>query len=370
MTPKTNATEPVEKSLSWLPLLSGWSTHPKTRRLRRADGAHEGRWIHLVCTAHQCKAKGRLVMTDGTILTLEDLADSHDRNDEGWEKFIAITQQLEMVKVESDGTIVITSWADWNREAAHEREAAKYKKRSERAEAKIAQMEAQNAELQAQIAEARAYLATPVTEQIPGKSKPSTDTVPDLSRTCPESVPLDVTQMSPNVPHLDLDLDETRHRQRLEERDLREGAERPASTPSPRPPRPVTTQQGLTDKEFLPRISAMYRAVSEATNGKARRIPDADQLALLKRLEAEPWAELDCDYTAIATAIELGVERTLEAIGTGTLTTSKPWLACLKTAEDCIPDALTYLQSVEEAQARGRPIPELPVFAAPIAASG
>lgn len=202
-------TEPLERSLSWFPCLAGWTVHPLCRRLRKADKANPDRWIHLVSVAHQCKAKGRLQMPDGTRLTVEDLAYDHDREDEEWDAFMALCESLGLTQIEADGCIVVANWSNWNREAAHEKESAKYKKRAERSAAEVeklqAQMAAERAKFEADLAESRRYLNDAENQSAPHLPLTCPPSVPELSPACPDPVPRDVAHLSPNVPHLDLD---------------------------------------------------------------------------------------------------------------------------------------------------------------------
>lgn len=336
----TAKTEPKERTLSWLPTPAGWTLHPKCRKLRKADRANPDRWMHVVDQAHKCKAKGRLVMPDGTPLELEDLAHDLRDNEEEWVAFVDLAKELELLRIDPDGAIVVIHWAHWNREAAHEmeREEGKYKKRSQRAEAKLEELQQDKEDLSRQLAEVRAHLSSPV----PTLSQP-VQSVPDLSR--------------PRLEETRLDLDKTREEVSPRERDALTHAQ------SPRPAKPLPSAIGLTGKEFHPRIQAIYQILAEAC-GKPRRLPDKEALVLPKRLREEPWVQLGEDFGAIATAIELGVARTLDAIGTGEAV-DEPWLDALDAAEECIPEALAHVQAVEEARALGLPPPELRALALP-----
>lgn len=272
----TKITEPVERSLSWFPCLAEWTTHPLCRRLRKADKANPDRWTHMVSLAHRCKAKGRLQMADGTVLTVEDLAYDHDREDEEWAEFIALCQQLNLVAVE-DGCVVILNWSNWNRDAAHERETEKQKKRAERAAAKVADLEAKNAALQAQfdaqVAEFRAYLSRPIPDAVPSLSPECPDSVPALSPSCPDAVP----SLSPDVPHLDLD--ETRHRLDESKSNSACAGETLAQTPR----EAAQSQQRVAETEFDVRVRTCYQALT------GRALAGRDEEATLSAMLDPAW---------------------------------------------------------------------------------
>lgn len=146
------------------------------------------------------------------------------------------------------------------------------------------------------------------------------------------------------------------------------------SYPLSPPPVPPAKSQRVplenTSSDFLPRIRTCWRALAESTGDKRKRMPDPELIALNRRLVKGRWAEYQYDHDTQATAIELGVYRTLDAYGRGKIANDNLWHYSLTKAEDCLLEASAHVKARNAARLAGRPVPELPVLAAPIAASG
>lgn len=336
----TKTDEPVERSLSWFPCLADWTRHPLCRRLRKADKANPDRWMHLVSEAHRCKAKGRLQMSDGTLLTVEDLAYEHDREDEEWKSFLELCESLGMIRIEN-GCIVILNWAIWNRKAAHDREANTQRQKASRAEVKAKALEASNAEMKAQLEAERAKFEADLAEVRAYLNSPLPSSVPQLSPACPESVTPPVTLLShpchASVTPLTrdvLDLDETRLDLDKDKSKSNSACAREALglPPSPPPQQVERSQRSSEDTKFLFRIRACYQKLL------ARPLAGRDEELTFTQQLLPAWRKFDA--SARAEAIE-------QVAATATVSEDRDlWRTVLA-------DALALLE-----QARARPEPE------------
>lgn len=91
----------------------GWFSHPKNLELMSTDPANPYRWLYTLAMAKLLDRNGVLEMFDGTPVGASFLANGHDRDAKGWEKFLQLALDLELLKGERGSTLLIAdSWMD------------------------------------------------------------------------------------------------------------------------------------------------------------------------------------------------------------------------------------------------------------------
>lgn len=108
--------------MRFIPAPLDWTIHPLCVALRRADPAHPDRWQHLIRRAHLEGRGGKLLLYDDTPIDAEQLAHDHDRDVDGWKRFVAICVELGLLAWH-DGVLVVAVWKFWHRSSSEMPEA-------------------------------------------------------------------------------------------------------------------------------------------------------------------------------------------------------------------------------------------------------
>lgn len=104
-----------EPDTKFVPVPADFFTTKTGRRLFRAGPIHQLRFLWLVFKAHGLGKNGQLKGSDNEPLDVDDLAEDHDRDFEGWKITIKVCNELNLVETMEDGTIRIVSPEYWTR---------------------------------------------------------------------------------------------------------------------------------------------------------------------------------------------------------------------------------------------------------------
>jgi len=117
----------------FIPTPLDWTIHPVCVQLREADPAYPDRWLHLIRRAHVESRGGDLQLYDGLPLKAESLSYDHDRNCQGWEKFLEFCLSLGLLE-QKDQIITVSAdtWKEWYRAPSQYPEVEKHRKDASR----------------------------------------------------------------------------------------------------------------------------------------------------------------------------------------------------------------------------------------------
>lgn len=346
----------------FVPTAIDWRRHPKRNALKRILGREAlDRWLLLVELCTQTRTDGLLIVSDGTPLRIEDIAEIDDGDVERWSEVFKVLVELEMVVEHEDGPFQLLIWDIFHYDKDERGTSAtekyeKYKKRSQRAEAKIEEQAAELAEALAALAEQaeeieRLKHAVQATKQI-------NDSHPLLSVS--PGVP-DLSQVSPNVPDVPaineftLNVPESKLTNSKDKRLSTSARELSSKNPS----RETATEaqsfsinnSTFSSDQLVEELSQDYRELM-STDGKPKRFGSRSRMDFLTWLTTEPWSELDPHLVLVA--IRLACHEAASLIATDETVKSDPWAAALDRAVNMLPEAELYLSSVSH-QARGDP---------------
>lgn len=121
-----------EQDTKFVPIPADFFTTKTGRKLFRAGPIHQLRFLWLVFKAHSLGRDGALAGSDMEPLDVEDIAEDHDRDVEGWQLTIEICHELNLVETDSRGILKIAHIEYWHRPPSDRPEATRERKRKQR----------------------------------------------------------------------------------------------------------------------------------------------------------------------------------------------------------------------------------------------
>lgn len=104
-----------ESDTKFVPVPADFFSTKTGRKLFRAGPIHQLRFLWLVFKAHGLGKNGQLKGSDNEPLDVDDLAEDHDRDFDGWKTTLKVCNELELIEILEDGTIKIVSPEYWTR---------------------------------------------------------------------------------------------------------------------------------------------------------------------------------------------------------------------------------------------------------------